>query len=132
PADKRNIVDRLFGFSVVNQMREKLKAERRDIKDQLTAAVADARAITESVSAMEMRLEEAVRRDAGDRERMLADLKNSIRDAKAKKEAADAGLTKVQAVVDRLVSERAALVRDSDRLSHEVRASTARLDLLAK
>lgn len=132
PADKRNIVDRLFGFSVVNQMRERLKVERKDIKDQLALAAADVRAIAESVSAMEMRLEEAVRRDAGDREKMLADLKGSIRDAKSKKEAADAGLAKVQAVVDRLVSERAALVRDSDRLSHEVRASTSRLDLLAK
>lgn len=132
PADKRNIVDRLFGFSVVNQMRERLKLERRDVKDELARAHADVRAISESVAAMEMRLEEAIKRDAGDRERVLADLRDSIRDAKSKKEGADAGVAKVQAVVDRLLSERAALVRDADRLTHEVRESRARLDLLAK
>ena len=35
PADKKNIVDRIFGFSVINEMRESIKKQRKELKLQI-------------------------------------------------------------------------------------------------
>lgn len=35
PGDKKSIVDKLFGFSVINDMRESIKKDRREVKQEL-------------------------------------------------------------------------------------------------
>lgn len=35
PSDKRKIIDRIFGFDIINQMREEIKKERKDLKSNL-------------------------------------------------------------------------------------------------
>ncbi len=129
PADKRNIVDRLFGFSSLNQMRELVRGERRTVKEDLAEAEADVRSLLESVGAMEARLEAAVKQTAEDRERTLVELRASIKESKERKAFVDASIERLRSAAVGLVSERLAFVRDMDRGSVEEKSCRGRLEL---
>ena len=52
PADKKNIVDKIFGFSVINEMRESVKQQRKDLKIQIKSIEDSLTTISESVSSI--------------------------------------------------------------------------------
>lgn len=57
PGDKKAIVDKIFGFSVINQMLEIVKREKREVKAGIKSIEDELGAITESISATQRKLE---------------------------------------------------------------------------
>ena len=47
--DKRNIVDRLFGFTIINQMRESIREKRRDVKQNIQTLYDELNILDESI-----------------------------------------------------------------------------------
>jgi DNA repair exonuclease SbcCD ATPase subunit len=56
PGDKKGIVDKIFGFSVINQMLEFAKKQRREVKSNIKSIEDELSAITESISTTKHKL----------------------------------------------------------------------------
>lgn len=57
PSDKKAIVDKIFGFSVINQMLEVVKKEKREVKAGIKSIEDELSAITDSIAATQRKLE---------------------------------------------------------------------------
>ena len=55
PFDKRNIIDKLFGFSIINEMKDIIKKERIVIKDDLKTIVNELTILNNSIEAIELK-----------------------------------------------------------------------------
>lgn len=55
-ADKRNIIDKLFGFSIINQMRESLRSEVKSVKDNIKTLEDEINMIVENISSIDTKL----------------------------------------------------------------------------
>ena len=56
PGDKRNIIDRLFGFSIINQMKDSVKQERRTIKQDIKTYIDELNIITQAINSINDKL----------------------------------------------------------------------------
>jgi exonuclease SbcC len=55
-SDKKQIIDKMFGFSVLNEMQQKIKEERRNIKADISAYDAELAQIMDSISSVRAKL----------------------------------------------------------------------------
>jgi DNA repair exonuclease SbcCD ATPase subunit len=78
PGDKKSIVDKLFGFSVINDMRESIKKDRREVKQELKTLEDELNSLTESILSVQekiIQLEEASQKKNSEK---IKDLKNQL------------------------------------------------------
>lgn len=73
PADKRNIIDRLFGFTIINEMRESVKNDRKRIKEKLKTINDELNVITESIASIKFKLKEVLKDKVADNEKLIAE-----------------------------------------------------------
>lgn len=62
PSDKRGIIDRLFSLDVINQMRELLKDDSKEIKSMLSNVTSEITWLETSIQKNQLRLQETERR----------------------------------------------------------------------
>jgi DNA repair exonuclease SbcCD ATPase subunit len=78
PGDKKSIVDKLFGFSVINDMRESIKKDRREVRQELKTLEDELNSLTESILSVQekiIQLEEASQKKNSEK---IKDLKNQL------------------------------------------------------
>ena len=78
PKDKRNIVDKLFGFSVINDMFNRVKEIKKDVKDSLKAIEDELRTIEDSIVSATRKIEELVKISADENRDKIEELKNEV------------------------------------------------------
>jgi exonuclease SbcC len=57
PGDKKNIVDKLFGFSIINEMSEYVKRDKRRVEDSLNILNEDIRNINDNIESINKKIE---------------------------------------------------------------------------
>ena len=78
PGDKKSIVDKLFGFSVINDLRESIKKDRREVRQELKTLEDELNSLTESILSVQekiIQLEEASQKKNSEK---IKDLKNQL------------------------------------------------------
>lgn len=75
PADKKNIVDKIFGFSLINDMRELIKNERREIRQTIKTIEDELNSINESIGTINSRLESLKTKEEEKNQEKIKDLK---------------------------------------------------------
>ena len=102
--DKKKIIDRMFGFSILNEMFNSVKEERKQLKMDLDSLDAELRQILESITSVRGKLNtlvlEADEKNKGKIEEMKASLLDLGEKAKKIKEAKDKIATKTNALKD--------------------------------
>jgi len=100
PYDKKQIIDRIFGFSVINEMRELVKNKRRSIIEEIRTFEDEIRTLDDSIKSVLQKIEEY---EAVNKEKdasKVADLKKKLVDLnearKKLKEANDKTKEKIQ------------------------------------
>ena len=99
-ADKRNIIDKICGFTVYNKYKEFAKSDLRSLEEKLNANSASIRTINANIIQYEQQIEEIKSTSVSQEE--LDDLVQKINDAKAKKAKNDDMLRKLRAAGDQL------------------------------
>lgn len=85
PQDKRAIVDKIFGFHILNQMREALKAESKKIKDALNISGAKMDTIQQSIQKSSQEMEillESMKRESKDNVKKLNETLDKFQEIK--------------------------------------------------
>lgn len=78
PKDKRNIVDKLFGFSIINEMYTRVKDIKKEIKDDIKAIEDELRAIEASITSTQNKIEELEKISADENKEKIAQLKQEV------------------------------------------------------
>jgi len=99
PFDKKQIIDRIFGFSVINQMRELVKSKRRLIIDEIRTFDDEIRTLDESIQSVLAKIEQYEEASKEKDASKTAELKKKLIDLnetrKKLKEANDKTKTKI-------------------------------------
>ena len=85
PYDKKMIVDRIFGFSVINEMRDLVKQKRKGILDELRTFEDEIRTLGDSIKSVTKKLEQ-FEKDNQERSKEKVDkIRKSLEELKEKK-----------------------------------------------
>ena len=78
PKDKRNIVDKLFGFSIINDMYTRVKDVKKEIKDDIKTIEDELRAIEASITSTQNKIEELEKISADENKEKIIQLKQEV------------------------------------------------------
>jgi DNA repair exonuclease SbcCD ATPase subunit len=78
--DKRNIVDRLFGFTIINQMRDQIRSERKDLRERIKTLGDELNIIQESIESVNQKISTLESSKKEDRLRLIEEYKGKIKD----------------------------------------------------
>jgi DNA repair exonuclease SbcCD ATPase subunit len=78
PKDKRSIIDKLFGFSVINDMLERVKNERKVLKEDLTKVQGELDTIKNSIDVTVAKLNELEETSNVENKKKIKELKESL------------------------------------------------------
>ena len=76
--DKRNIVDRLFGFTLINTMRDSIRSERREIKEQIKTINDELNIIEESIISINEKIESLEKSKVEDNIKLASEYREKI------------------------------------------------------
>jgi DNA repair exonuclease SbcCD ATPase subunit len=79
PKDKRNIVDKLFGFSIINDMLTRVKDTRKEVRDNIRSIEDELRAIEDSIQSTSRKIEELEKISADENKERIEHLKGEIK-----------------------------------------------------
>lgn len=129
PYDKKMIVDRIFGFSVINEMRDLVKQKRRGIFDELRTFEDEIRTLGDSIKSVTKKLEQ-FEKDNQERSKEKVDkIKKSLEELKEKKntliDASNKAKEKIEKY-DKLLREKS---NEQSEVTHEIRTVKKALKL---
>jgi exonuclease SbcC len=78
PKDKRNIVDKLFGFSIINDMYARVKDVKKEIKDDIKTIEDELRAIEASITSTQNKIDELEKISADENKEKIVQLKQEV------------------------------------------------------
>jgi DNA repair exonuclease SbcCD ATPase subunit len=85
PYDKKRIIDKIFGFSIINEMAEAVKEKRRDIIDDIKTYEDEIRTLTESIDSVYDKIEQIELLSAEKDKSKVKKLKNDLVDLNKKR-----------------------------------------------
>jgi exonuclease SbcC len=96
PGDKRNIIDRLFGFTVINQMRDSIRTERKEIKDAIKTLQDELGVIEDTITSVNGKIRNLEEAKKEDKTKLIQEFKDKIIELLETKKKVDADLAKVR------------------------------------
>jgi exonuclease SbcC len=96
PGDKRNIIDRLFGFTVINQMRDTIRVERKEIKDTIKTLQDELSIIEDTITSVNEKIRNLEEAKKEDKTKLIQEFKDKIIELLETKKKVDSDLTKVK------------------------------------
>lgn len=77
--DKKQIVDRMFGFSILNEMQQLVKEQRKNLKSDITLYERELQQITENIQQVNSKLDELMKESDAKNKEKINELKESLR-----------------------------------------------------
>lgn len=105
PGDKKNIVDKIFGFSLINDMREMIKVERREIKLSIKSIEDELNSINESITTINTRLENLKSKEKAKNQEKIKELSDNVRSLDAERIELTKKKDKLKDILDGLESD---------------------------
>lgn len=94
--DKRNIVDRLFGFTLINSMKDQIKQERKEIKDNLKTITDELAILDESIQSINEKISMLERNKKEDNINLAKEYKVKIQELLNEKKKSEEILEKIK------------------------------------
>jgi DNA repair exonuclease SbcCD ATPase subunit len=130
--DKRNIVDRLFGFTIINHMRESIREKRRDAKQDIQTLYDELNILDESISSINQKIELLKKENRVDQTKLIKEYEDKISDLTSKHGNTLKILKKLNNkynVIEKIVQEKS---RDESTLINELSIIKKSIDLFEK
>lgn len=130
--DKRNIVDRLFGFTIINHMRESIREKRRDAKQDIQTLYDELNILDESISSINQKIELLKKENRVDQTKLIKEYEAKLSDLSVKHENTLKILKKLNNkynVIEKIVQEKS---RDESTLINELSIIKKSIDLFEK
>jgi exonuclease SbcC len=80
PGDKRNIIDRLFGFTIINQMKDSIRNERKELRDQIKTLSDELGIIEDTIESINEKIVNLEKLKQEDKTKLIQEYKQKIVD----------------------------------------------------
>ena len=77
--DKKQIIDRMFGFSILNDMQRQIKEQRKSLKVELDVYDRELKQLTENITSVNMKLNEMLAESNKKDKAKIQELKNTLK-----------------------------------------------------
>lgn len=78
PSDKKQIIDRMFGFSILNDMQKSIKEERKSVKIDIDSHEAELNQILDSISSVKFKLNTLIEESSEKNKKKLESLREML------------------------------------------------------
>lgn len=102
PGDKRNIIDRLFGFTVINQMRDTIRSERKEIKDSIKTLQDELGIIEDTIYSISGKIKNLEEAKKEDKTKLIQEFKEKILELLETKKRVESDLLKVRELNEKI------------------------------
>ena len=130
--DKRNIVDRLFGFTIINQMRESIREKRRDVKQNIQTLYDELNILDESIISINQKIELLKKEKKVDQKKLIKEYESKLNEVNDKHTSTTKMLKKLNNkynVLEKIVQEKS---QDESTLINELKNIKNKIDLFEK
>lgn len=127
--DKRNIVDRLFGFTLINTMRDSIRIERREIRDQIKTINDELNIIEESIISINQKIESLEKSKAEDNIKLATEYKEKIIDLISEKKKLEELVSKIKIKEIEILNILNVEQRDLSEINFEIKNTKQKIDL---
>jgi DNA repair exonuclease SbcCD ATPase subunit len=95
--DKRNIIDRLFGFTLINDMRDEIRSERKSIKDNLRTISDELNILEDSIQSINQKIKLLEKDKKADNDKLVIEYQQKVNELVDKKKSTEDILKKIKA-----------------------------------
>lgn len=95
--DKRNIIDRLFGFTLINDMRDEIRSERKSIKDNLKTISDELNILEDSIQSINQKIKLLEKDKKADNDKLVIEYREKVNELIEKKKNTEDILKKIKA-----------------------------------
>ena len=96
PGDKKQIIDKMFGFSILNDMQRSIKEERKNIKSDLDSFERELKQISENVISVQVKLNQLLEESDQKSKEKIEELKASLVSMTADKKKLEDAIGKIK------------------------------------
>jgi DNA repair exonuclease SbcCD ATPase subunit len=129
PDDKRAIIDKIFGFHIINKMRELVRDEARSTKARVDAIESELRGIFSSISSSETEIERIRQKIGEDQEKELETYAGNLEKLKKALETGKEKMSQLLAIESELKNKSRELTRGISDKNAEIRRLAEKIDL---
>lgn len=129
PGDKRNIIDRLFGFTIINQMKDVIRNERKEIKDQIKTINDELCIIEDSISSINSKLKNLEISKKEDKSKLIQEYKEKIIDLLDSKKITEENLQKIKGLEKKIHNSFDEKKEEYTKIGYEIKTIDEKVDL---
>jgi DNA repair exonuclease SbcCD ATPase subunit len=127
--DKRNIVDRLFGFTLINQMKDSIKNERKEIRDKMKTLTDELSIIEDSIISINQKIKNLEESKKEDKTKLIHEYKEKILELIESKKKISDDLDKIKDLETKLNKTLKDKNVEFSNLSYELKTTKSKIDL---
>ena len=127
--DKRNIVDRLFGFTLINTMRDSIRSERREIREQIKTINDELNIIEESIISINEKIESLEKSKVEDNIKLASEYREKIIGLISEKKKLEDLVSKIKEKESEMISTLNGEQKDLNEIKFEVKNAKAKINL---
>lgn len=128
-SDKKQIIDKMFGFSVLNEMQQKIKEDRRDIKNEIAAYESELNQIMDSIASVRSKLNTLLEESSQKNKEKISELKESLLELNEKAKALKIEKEDLANLIADTKEEYESARNDASSLKHEIEYLKKKIEL---
>jgi len=128
-SDKKQIIDKMFGFSVLNDMQQRIKEERRSIKTEITAYDSELNQIMESIQSVRHQLNTLLEESSQKNKERITELKEELTELNEKAKGLKIEKDDITSLIGSVKDEYEDARTEASKLKHEIEYLKKKIDL---
>ena len=132
PGDKKQIIDKMFGFSILNDMQRSIKEERKNIKSDLDSFERELKQISENVISVQVKLNQLLEESDQKSKEKIEELKASLVSMTADKKKLEDAIGKIKTSISAKATDLDTSKSSYSKLKYEYEELQRKLKLYEK
>ena len=132
PGDKKQIIDKMFGFSILNDMQRSIKEERKNIKSDLDSFERELKQISENVISVQIKLNQLLEESDQKSKEKIEELKASLVSMTADKKKLEDAIGKIKTSISAKATDLDTSKSSYSKLKYEYEELQRKLKLYEK
>ena len=132
PGDKKQIIDKMFGFSILNDMQRSIKEERKNIKSDLDSFERELKQISENVISVQVKLNQLLEESDQKSKEKIEELKASLVSMTADKKKLEDAIGKIKTSISAKTTDLDTSKSSYSKLKYEYEELQRKLKLYEK
>ena len=129
PGDKRNIIDRLFGFTVINQMKDSIRSERKEIKDAIKTLSDELGIIEDTITSVSEKIKNLEEAKKEDKTKLIQEFKEKIEELIENKKKVEGDLGKIKELETKVSTNFELKKQEFAKLGYEIKSIDEKINL---